>query len=124
MGVNVLTTFAEGVATYCFLSVAFVMTAVAFVPIGQLCGRTMKRRPNLRAYGLNLLGSLVGVALTFVVSYLWTPPIVWYGISFATLLLFHVRRHTTFVVGAGVAVVGIVIQAWPVSPLWLKIYSP
>ena len=124
MGVNVLTTFAEGVATYFFLSVAFVMTAVAFVPIGQLCGRTMKRRPNLRAYGLNLLGSLVGVALTFVVSYLWTPPIVWYGISFATILLFHVRRHMTFVVGAGVAVASLVILAWPVSPLWLKIYSP
>ena len=56
------------------------MTALAFVPIGQLCGRLMKRRPNLRAYGLNLLGSLVGVALTFIVSFLWTPPLVWFGL--------------------------------------------
>ena len=59
MGVNVLTTFAEGVATYYFLSVAFVLTALTFLPIGQMCGRLMRRRPNLRAYGLNLLGSLV-----------------------------------------------------------------
>ena len=100
MGVNVLTTFGEGVATYFFLSVAFVMTSLAFVPIGQVCGRLMKRRPNLRAYGLNLLGSLVGVALTFIVSFLWTPPMVWFGISFAVILLLHVRRAMSFSVAA------------------------
>jgi hypothetical protein len=124
MGVNVLTTFAEGVATYFFLSVAFVMTALAFVPVGQVCGRLMKRRSNLRAYGLNLLGSLVGVALTFIVSFLWTPPIVWYGLSFAVILLLHVRRRASFALGACVAVTALVVLAWPVSPLWLKIYSP
>jgi spermidine synthase len=124
MGVNVVTTFAEGIATYFFLSVAFVMTAVAFVPVGQLCGRLLKRQPNLRAYGLNLLGSLVGVTLTFVVSYLWTPPIVWYAISFAVLFLFHVRTRASLVVGMCVAAAGLTVLAWPVSPLWLKIYSP
>jgi len=124
MGVNVLTTFGEGVATYFFLSVAFVMTSLAFVPIGQVCGRLMKRRPNLRAYGLNLLGSLVGVALTFIVSFLWTPPIVWYGISFAVILLLHVRRAMSFSVAGCVAVVALMILAWPVSPLWHKVYSP
>ena len=34
---------------------------------------------QLRAYGMNLLGSLVGVVATFVVSCLWTPPIVWFA---------------------------------------------
>jgi spermidine synthase len=124
MGVNVLTTFAEGVATYFFLSVAFVMTALAFLPIGQMCGRLMKRRSNLRSYGLNLLGSLVGVALTFVVSFLWTPPIVWYGLAFSVLLLFHVRQYSSLVAGAGIATASLVILSWPVNPLWLKVYSP
>ena len=32
MGVNVLSTFDEAVATYFFLTVAFLMTAIAFVP--------------------------------------------------------------------------------------------
>ncbi len=124
MGVNVLTTFAEGVATYFFLSAAFVLTAIAFVPIGQVCGRLMKRRANLRAYGLNLLGSLFGVALTFLVSFLWTPPIVWYGLSFAAILLLHVRRSVPLAAAACVAVAGLVVLAWPVGPLWQKIYSP
>jgi hypothetical protein len=124
MGVNVLTTFAEGVATYFFLSVAFLMTALTFLPIGQMCGRLMQRRSNLRSYGLNLLGSLVGVALTFVVSYLWTPPVVWYGLAFATLLLFYARRHVTLATGAAIAVAGLVVLAWPVNSLFLKVYSP
>jgi SAM-dependent methyltransferase len=124
MGVNVLTTFAEGVATYVFLSVAFVLTALAFVPIGQVCGRLMKRRPNLRAYGLNLLGSLCGVALTFLVSYLWTPPIVWYGLAFAVLLLLHVRQTIPLAVCGCVAIASLIVLAWPVGPLWLKVYSP
>jgi hypothetical protein len=124
MGVNVLTTFAEGVATYWFLSVAFVMTALAFLPIGQVCGRLMRRRTNLRAYGLNLLGSLVGVGLTFVVSYLWTPPIVWFGLSFAVLLLFYPRRHAPLLLATALGIAGLVVLAWPVTPLWHRIYSP
>jgi spermidine synthase len=124
MGVNVLTTFAEGVATYFFLGVAFLMTALTFVPVGQMCGRLMRRRSNLRSYGLNLLGSLAGVALTFVVSFLWTPPVVWYGLAFATLLLFYARRHGSVAAGAAIAVAGLVVLAWPVNSLWLKVYSP
>jgi hypothetical protein len=50
----------EGVALFLLLSVLFLLTALTFVPIGQLCGRLMERRGNLRAYGLNLLGSLLG----------------------------------------------------------------
>jgi hypothetical protein len=46
---------------YGLLAVVFLITALAFMPVGQLCGRLMERRPKLRAYGLNLLGSLLGV---------------------------------------------------------------
>ena len=34
--------------------------------------RLMERRGNLRAYGLNLLGSLLGVIVMLVASLLWT----------------------------------------------------
>src|SRR5262252_8409557 len=53
----------QAVVLFLLLSVIFLLTALTFVPIGQLCGRLMERRKNLRAYGLNLLGSLIGVLL-------------------------------------------------------------
>jgi len=53
-----MTDVVGGSAVYFLLAVIFLLTTLAFLPIGQLCGRLMQRRPNLKAYGLNLLGSL------------------------------------------------------------------
>ena len=61
------------------------------MPVGQLCGRLMERRTKLRAYGLNLLGSLLGVVLMLVASLLWTPPLVWFALCFLAMLLFPLR---------------------------------
>ena len=109
---------------YLLLSVVFLLTALAFVPVGQLCGRLMERRPQLSAYGLNLLGSIAGVLLMFLVSFLWTPPAVWFGLSFMALLFFLVRTPKMLVLGMGMALLGLLILDWPVNPLWNKIYSP
>jgi hypothetical protein len=52
----------QAIAIYFFLSAVFLLTVLAFVPVGQVCGRLMAGREKLRAYGLNLLGSLSGDA--------------------------------------------------------------
>ena len=124
MGVNAASTLGESLATYYFLSVAFVLTALTFVPVGQVCGRLMGRRPNLRAYGLNLIGSLIGVMLTSVVSFLWTPPIVWYAIAFAGLMLLLPRNSRGLTWTACAALAGLTVLAWPVDPMRQVIYSP
>jgi len=111
-------------AVYFFLSLVFLLTALAFVPIGQLCGRLMARRPHLRAYGLNLLGSLAGVLLSLLAGALWTSPVVWFGVACLAILLFAVPRPTTLLPGFAAAVTGVVILAWPVQPSWQRIYSP
>jgi spermidine synthase len=109
---------------YLMLSVVFLLTALAFVPIGQVCGKLMESKPQLSAYGLNLLGSVIGVALMFLVSFLWTPPAVWFGLSFMALLFFFVRKPKPLLVGIGIAFLGLLILDLPVNPLWNKIYSP
>jgi spermidine synthase len=124
MGAKGVHTLSQGIAIYFFLSVIFLLTALAFVPIGQVCGRLMARRDKLRAYGLNLLGSLCGVLLMFLVSSEWTPPVVWFGLSFLVILLFYVRRQPTLLLGVGAAMAAIIILAWPVESSWHRIYSP
>jgi SAM-dependent methyltransferase len=111
------------VALYSLLAIVFLLTALTFLPIGQLCGRLMERRSKLRAYGLNLLGSLVGVLTMIVASFLWTPPLVWFAICFLAILLFHLRRPS-MMVGAGAVVVCCIVLAWPVEPLSDRVYSP
>jgi hypothetical protein len=71
------------------LAAVFLLTALAFVPVGQLCGALLSRDQPLRAYGYNLLGSLAGVVLVMMASALWTPPTVWFGVCFALLLAFQ-----------------------------------
>jgi hypothetical protein len=109
---------------YLLITVVFLLTALAFVPVGQLCGRLMERKNQLSAYGLNLLGSVLGVSLMFLVSFLWTPPAIWFGLCFVTLLFFLVRTPRTLLLGMGFATLAMLTLAWPVNPLWNKVYSP
>ncbi len=124
MGLPKAPQFYYGLQTYFVLAVVFLLTALAFIPIGQLCGRLMERREKLAAYGFNLLGSLAGVLLMFLVSAFWTPPAVWFLIAFSLLLCFSVRKKSVLTLGAVSAVVALLILEWPVSSTLQKIYSP
>jgi spermidine synthase len=124
MGLASAHNLTESVAIYFFLSVVFLLTVLAFIPIGQICGRLMRRREKLRAYGLNLLGSLAGVLLMLALSWLWTPPLVWFAFCFLGILLFYVKKPLPLMLGVCFSMGALVILAWPVEPLWNKIYSP
>jgi len=123
MGVGAVSSLAEGIATYLFLAVVFLLTALTFIPIGQAAGRLMRRRPNLRAYGLNLLGSLAGVAATTAVSFAWTPPVVWFALAGATVLALLPPAGVRAAGGVTLAA-ALAVLAWPVEPLWHTMYSP
>ena len=115
----------RAVLLFVLLTMVFVITALTFLPVGQLCGRLMERRRNLRAYGLNLLGSLLGVVLMLVVSSLWTPPLVWFSLCFLGVLLFHLRRPATLITGVVFTLICTTVLAWwPIGRLWNRIYSP
>jgi spermidine synthase len=123
MGLQTTTWDRVGIV-YLLLTVVFLLTALTFIPVGQLCGKLMERKSQLPAYGFNLLGSLAGVLLMFLVSFLWTPPVVWFALSFAILLLFLVRKSRTLLLAMGLAIIALTTLAWPVNPMWNKIYSP
>lgn len=124
MGLDVATRAPQYVAIYSFLVVVMMLTALAFIPVGQLCGRLLGRTTALRAYGLNLLGSLAGVLLMLAVSFLWTPPVVWFASAFAVILLFLVYDARVLLTGAVSTFVVVTILAWPVSFRFELVYSP
>ncbi len=109
---------------YLLMTVVFLLTALAFLPLGQLCGRLMERTGQLSAYGMNLLGSLLGVGLMVLVSFFWAPPVIWFGLCFLGVLFFLRRVPRNQLIGVSATILALLALAWPVNPLWNKIYSP
>ena len=114
----------QHLATYGLLAVVLLFTALAFVPIGQLCGRLLDGLPQLQAYGWNLVGSLVGVVVMFVISYLWTPPLVWFVLASVALIRLQSFGRRPLIIGLASAAVLLGALAWPVVPGWERVYSP
>jgi len=112
------------IAIYSFLAVVFCLTSLIFVPIGQLCGRLMNRMPALRAYGFNLLGSLIGVVAISLLSLFWTSPVVWFGVACALLTLFAAYARNNFLVTSMSSFLALIVLAWPVTFGYERIYSP
>jgi SAM-dependent methyltransferase len=73
------------------LPLLFMAVATLFVTVAHRMGRELSGRPPLRAYVLNLLGSLAGVAAFALVSWLQLPPIVWFGLAAAAAVPFLVE---------------------------------
>ena len=124
MGLPIVDTLFTAFQTYLFLALVFLLTALAFIPIGQLCGYLLEKREKLSAYGLNLAGSVVGVLLMFLLSAFWTPPVLWFLLAFAFLLVFHVWKPRPLLFGAASVVLALMVLAWPADPSWQRIYSP
>ncbi len=124
MGVVPAASIPQYVATYALLTVVLLFTALVFLPIGQLCGRLLDQMPQLRAYGWNLVGSLGGVALIFVISYLWTPPLIWFLLAAAALIGLQAYGRRPLLIGCASAALLLGALAWPVVPGWERVYSP
>jgi spermidine synthase len=89
-----------------FLAAVFVLNALMFIPLGHLAGRLMSRLPRIQSYSLNVLGSLTGIGVFFLLSLAWTGPAVWMGVAALALAPFLVGHPRTVAVGvASLAVV-------------------
>ena len=60
------------------LPLLFLVVAALFATLAQRMAREMAALPPLRAYTINLAGSLTGVAAFAIVSWLEMPPYVWF----------------------------------------------
>src|SRR5688572_25600936 len=68
------------------LPVLFLAVAALFAALAHRMAREMSAAAPLRAYTLNLAGSLAGVIAFGVCSWLQLPPTVWFAVAFAAAL--------------------------------------
>lgn len=68
------------------LPLLFVVVAALFATLAQRMGREMAALPPLRAYTINLAGSLAGVVVLGLISWLELPPTAWFAVAFAAAI--------------------------------------
>ena len=81
---------------YGFLIFIFTFNVINFVPLGELVSRLMLKSSNLKAYGLNLIGSIIGICAFTVLSFAWCPPSIWILIGSLGALPFLFENRMTF----------------------------
>lgn len=78
--------------------VVFILVAITAACISQRLGVLLDSLPPLTAYTWDILGSLAGIAIFTICSYLALNPLVWFGLLAVIFLTTH----------------------WSFSPLWLR----
>jgi SAM-dependent methyltransferase len=81
---------------FCFL----LLLVAVMIPLGQWVGSCLDVAPNaINAYSENLLGSVAGIWIFAGLAFFWMPPIDWFLLGFALLLLIGARSRRLVVLG-------------------------
>ncbi len=92
-----LNEFYEARAPHLLLSLTLLLPSVyaavlvAFVPLGELVGKYLQAFRPIKAYSLNIFGSLIGVLAFTGLSCLSLPPMVWLAVGGLILVLLSNR---------------------------------
>ncbi len=116
--------FQRSVPLYLLLGMSFVLCACICYPVGQLCGKLLGATDALKAYGLNLVGSILGVLVLCGMSLFWLPPLVWFTVVGGVLLVFVLARDARLPLGVASFCLLLGVLAWPVQTDIQRIYSP
>jgi len=115
------------IAFYTFLFLLFTLITLLFIPLGELTARKFTPFRPLPGYTINVLGSLFGILLYTLISFLGLPPYIWYLIAgvggFYFLVSDSPRR---FIIQGLIAVLPILLTFfWPTGAdrtLWSPYY--
>ena len=104
--------------------IIYVLT-LTFVPLGQILGRAMQRAPHvIRAYSVNITGSLAGVWLFNSLSWASTPPAVWMLVAAVLLAATLVAGQARAWPAVGLVMAGCVVVWFGDLSSGLVVWSP
>jgi hypothetical protein len=84
-----LFTFQAGlIPSFLVIPVAFVLNALAMIPLGREIGRLIDEVSGLRSYLINLAGSFLGTAIFGLINFLYPHPLLFAALGCALYLLF------------------------------------
>ncbi len=99
----------------------FGFVAALFMPLGQILAEGFDLLKPMRAYFLDITGSLFGIALFALMSWFSTPPVVWIMVL-APLAMALVTRPQRLVSAASLLAVGCMMVFMSGSDTWSPYY--
>lgn len=124
LGIGTADDVLKVIFSYTFITLIFSFNALCFIPFGQLVSRLMLRKSNLKAYAWNLTGGLSGILVFSILSFLWTPPLVWFILATVLLAIFFYKNPITFIPSAVTFSIVLLFLAAPSRLTGFDIYSP
>lgn len=108
--------------SYVLLPLIFIGVAVIFTLLSHPLGSLFTLFEPLKAYGLNILGSLAGIAFFTLLSFLSLPSWTWFLVAFLLLILF-LPKGRSFGLNV-VLLLGIVCIIWASDYAFQNVWSP
>lgn len=95
------------------LPVVVVLSTLAMAGLAVPLGPLLRAMPPLRAYAIDIAGSLAGIAAFVALAAVGAPPLVWFGLASILLLAPEVARPltATHVIGIATAVAALTVVA-------------
>ncbi|OGX23541.1 MAG: hypothetical protein A2Y03_05195 [Omnitrophica WOR_2 bacterium GWF2_38_59] len=124
MGISQITGLLTLFVTYGFLLFIFVVNMFCFIPLGHLVSRLMSKQDKLVSYSWNLIGSIAGVILFGVISFLWAPPILWLFICALGVMAFLYKDNKSIVISLLCIFLIVLFFSIPTQLDEYDIYSP
>ena len=93
---------------YAVLPLVITLIVLAFIPLARPLGGLLSSMPRLRAYAVDIVGSLAGIAAFFVMALLSLPPLVWFLVLTALVVSLSGPRTLAIAAVPLVAVLAIV----------------
>ena len=95
----------EMFAYFCFVTPFLYLVIRLFVPLGGLVGQYLAQCSSpLRAYSINLAGSLAGISAFTALSFIESGPGLWLAIGFASLIPMLPKKRIAVVLFLGISV--------------------
>ena len=109
------------------LSILFVGIAATFTCISQATGRCFPHFHPIKAYTLDIAGSLAGIVSFTLLAFLWTPAWVWFAIvaaAFAVLTFREPKQARLVAIASGVLATMIVFMSDAEDDVQELVWSP
>jgi SAM-dependent methyltransferase len=120
---NGLSRYVKGTAfQYVGMFVFFSINVLVFVPLGQVLGVEFDKFKPIRAYTINLFGSLAGILCFAVISALSLSPPWWFLVGAGALLLFVPLRAMPVVATLSIVIIAGIGQLEP-GVFWSPYYK-